>query len=93
MRLDPKTVKFDGVAVVPERDNKRLSTQHERIFALMMDRRWRTLSEISKLTNAPEASASAALRDFRKERFGSHTVNRRHIKNGLFAYQLETNEG
>jgi len=54
----------------------------------MRDGNWRTLPQIHAATGEPEASISAQLRHLRKERFGGHTVNRRHIENGLFEYQL-----
>jgi hypothetical protein len=80
---------FDGETYDPKRDQARLSGQAARIFKLMKDGEWRTLSEISRLTGDPESSVSARLRDFRKPRFGSHTVNRRMAIAGLYYYQLE----
>jgi len=50
---------------------------------------WVTLSELSSATGAPEASASAAIRDLRKKKFGFRTVSRRYDGNGLYAYKLE----
>ena len=46
-------------------------------------------SKLSNATGAPEASASAALRDLRKKKFGFRTVSRRYEGNGLYAYKLE----
>jgi hypothetical protein len=83
---------FDGKAYEPELDFKRLKTQYKRVWELMYDRKWRTLSEISQATGTPEASASALLRDFRKEKNGGHIVNRRRRGDptqGLFEYQLQ----
>jgi len=57
----------------------------------MRDGEWRTLGEISEATGHPEASVSARLRDFRKPRFGGHTVNRRRGKwvgGSWWEYQL-----
>lgn len=81
-------LRFDGPEYIPKRDQRRLTGQAERIFTLMKDSQWRTLPDIAKVTGDPEASISAQLRHFRKPRFGSHTVNRRHIIAGLFEYQL-----
>lgn len=83
---------FNGADYVPERDNARLINQHQTIFNLMKDGNWRTLSRISKVTGFPESSISAQIRHLRKARFGGHTVNRRHVKNGLYEYQLQVNE-
>ena len=80
---------FAGADYVPERDHDRLATQIGRIFVVMVDEEWRTLDQISRLCNAPHASVSAQLRNLRKPKFGGHTVNRRHLADGLYEYQLE----
>ena len=84
---------YDGVDYDPELDGARLITQHQRVFALMMDGKWRTLQGIENYTGFPQASISATLRDFRKERYGGHTVDRRRKPeadphSGLFEYRL-----
>jgi hypothetical protein len=84
--------KFNGPDYVPDRDNTRLTYQQSRIIDCMKDGVWRTLGEISSSVGAPEASVSAQLRHLRKPRFGSHTVNKRYIGQGLFEYQLEVND-
>lgn len=80
--------RFDGADYQPDRDDDRLGTQYADIFRLMADERWRTLPEISETTGHPPASVSAQLRHMRKPRFGSHAVNRRYIRDGLYEYQL-----
>lgn len=82
---------FDGDTFDPERDGVRLTKQWKDIWNLMSDGRWRTLWEISRATGHPEASVSARLRDFRKYRFGSHTVERSHVAEGLWTYRLTRN--
>ena len=82
---------FDGATYDHERDQKRLMNRSDKIFEFMKSGEWKTLRQISDATGAPEASASAGLRDFRKERFGSHTVHRRYLTNGLYEYSLELN--
>ena len=82
---------FDGFDYNHERDQQRLMKQSDKIFEFMKSGEWKTLRQISDATGAPEASASAGLRDFRKERFGSHTVHRRYLTNGLYEYSLELN--
>ena len=79
---------FDGSDYNPLRDDKRLSKQIDRVFECMKDGNWRTLPQIAEATGDPEASISAQLRHLRKERFGAHTINKRHITEGLFQYQL-----
>lgn len=82
-------MRFDGPEYVPARDQARLAGQILRVFNLMRDGRFRTLREIAQATGDPESSISAQLRHLRKPRFGAHTVNRRHVDNGLFEYQLQ----
>lgn len=84
-------MRFDGADYEPMNDQARLSGQLLRVFDLMKDGRWRTLPEIATATTDPAASISAQLRHLRKERFGGHTVNKRHrgtVKAGLWEYQL-----
>jgi hypothetical protein len=40
------------------------------------------------VTGFPEASISARLRDFRKEQFGKHVVERRRRSQGQWEYRL-----
>ena len=83
----------DGSTFDPERDTKRLNKQHVRVWLVMKDEQWHTLAGISAMTGDPEGSVSARLRDFRKPRFGSHTVQRRTVKDspGLHVYRLVWN--
>lgn len=85
---------FKGAGYYRPFDHERLKGQMLRIYQLMIDKQWRTLSEISDATGDPEASISAQLRGFRRPSFGSNTVNRRRRgepKNGLWEYQLIIN--
>lgn len=81
-------MRFSGSTYDSARDHDRLARQFHLVFELMRDRRWRTLGEISEIVGAPQASVSARLRDFRKERFGSHLVERVFVSRGLFKYRL-----
>ena len=90
--LDFSGARFNGSDYEPGYDDNRLRGQIARIYKLMQDRRWRTLSEIEEATNDPQASISAQLRHLRKKRFGSHLINKRsrgEREQGLFEYQLE----
>lgn len=87
--------RFNGPAYDHERDSPRLTGQVMRIFGLMKDGEWRTLSEIESATGDPPASISAQLRHLRKKRFGSHTVEKRHRgepANGLYEYRVIVNQ-
>lgn len=89
-------MRFDGSDYDPAQDNSRLVPQYERVFGLMQDGEWRTLEEISAVVKAPSASVSAQLRHMRKERFGSHDVQKRtrgERKGGLYEYRVIVNCG
>jgi hypothetical protein len=86
-------VRFDGDVYIPELDNDRLSSQHDRVKYLMLDGKWRTLGEIELITGDPSASISAQLRHLRKPRFGAHLVEKRprgDRRNGLYEYRVTT---
>ena len=71
-------------------DLQRVIGQRAHVFDLMKDSKWRTLAEVALACKCSEASASARLRDFRKDDFGAHTVDRRQRdgKHGLYEYRL-----
>ena len=73
----------------------RLSTQLQRVFAAMSDGQWHTLDELVSKAGGTTASISARLRDFRKPKFGSHTVERQRKgdpKVGVYQYRLHPGE-
>jgi hypothetical protein len=90
MQNQRETAPFDGTTFDEGRDGKRLRTQLEAVLALMQDGQWHTLREIADRVVGSEASVSARLRDLRKEKWGSHTIERRFVKDGLFSYRLTT---
>lgn len=82
---------FNGSHYNAKSDDTRLSLQHLRIKELMLDGKWRTLSEIAQETGDPPASISAQLRHLRKPRFGSWIVevrSRGERATGLYEYRL-----
>lgn len=90
---------FQGSHYQDKRDRKRLTGQIGRVYRVMDDGHWRTLNEIVRGTATdknpngdPHASVSAQLRNLRKKKFGSHTVETQHIENGLFEYRLQKKE-
>lgn len=80
---------FDGADYVPARDDARLTNQLKRVFSVISNGHWYTLATISELTGDPAASVSAQLRHLRKERFGAHTITKKHVGGGLYVYRLE----
>ena len=91
MELKISDLRFNGDDYVPDRDDPRLKKQIYRVWDAMFDGGWKTLKQISQITGDPEASISAQLRHLRKPRFGSHTIERRHLGNGLYEYKLIKN--
>lgn len=78
----------DGATYDPALDYSRLGKQARAVFEYMQSGEWRTLEEISAATGYPEASVSARLRDFRKERFGGMQMSGRRRSAGLWEYRL-----
>jgi len=86
-----QAMNFDGDTFNKELDAPRLTTQFGRVKALMLDGKWRTLSEIQDVVGGTEASVSARLRDLRKVKFGEYVVDRQRRgepSDGFFEYKL-----
>jgi len=79
---------FDGAAYDALRDGDRLRSQLATVRRAMSDNEWHTLLYLTTFTGAPEASVSARLRDLRKEKFGGHVIERRHVYQGLWEYRM-----
>lgn len=81
---------FDGSTYEPARDGARLSRQLTKVRNLMLDGKWRTLGEIAVECEIPEQSASARLRDCRKNKFGGYRVDREPVpgQRGLYRYRV-----
>lgn len=89
----------DGDTFDPEKDEVRLNKQMLEVYYFTKQGEWRTLGWLARNIEwwfkhpISEASISARLRDFRKPRFGAHTVERRRTDvPGLFEYRLIWNE-
>lgn len=95
-------LEFSGPEYRPGPDQSRLTTQHGRIRDLVLDGRWRTLPEICVALkhlypwqNFPENSVQAQLRHLRKQRFGSHVVEKRRTGDeslGLYEWRVSRPE-
>jgi hypothetical protein len=81
---------FDGKTYEPRRDKFRLSAQLREVQQILADRQWHTLAEMANRTGGSEAGISARIRDLRKARFGQHTIERQHIKDGLWRYRMSS---
>ena len=82
---------FDGKTYDPALDKARLGKLIYKVWSQMSDGGWHTLGAISAATGGSEASVSARLRDYRKPRFGSHTVDRVRVRQGLWKYRVIPN--
>jgi hypothetical protein len=79
---------FDGPTFDQDRDGDRLQAQLDRVLEAMQDGRWHTLAAIAAQTRSPQASVSSRLRDLRKQKYGSRTIERRYVERGLWEYRL-----
>jgi hypothetical protein len=89
-RPNPGPLFFDGHTYDPPKDEARLGGQLARVAKAMRDGRWHTLEELVRQCGGTTASVSARLRDLRKARFGTHTVDRQRVAGnpGLFRYRM-----
>jgi len=79
---------FDGETYEAKHDFDRLKGQLQRVFRIMKDGQWRSLSHLALVAGVSEASVSARLRDLRKDKFGGHQVERKRYEGGLWLYRL-----
>ena len=77
-----------GTTFDPALDGLRLAKQSSAVHDHMRDGAWRTLAEISAATGAPEASASARLRDLRRMGFTVDRRRRGDLARGLHEYRV-----
>jgi hypothetical protein len=86
-----QAVAFDGETYEAEHDLERLSSQLEKVKAVLLRGGWYTLSELKAKAGGSEAGISARLRDCRKARFGGYQVERRRRGNpaaGVWEYSV-----
>lgn len=91
-REDYIATQIGGVTYDPEKDGERLGAQMIRVLEAMIDGKWRSLREIASLTDDPEASISARLRDVRKL-WGEDAMESRRVpgadpKRGCWQYKI-----
>jgi hypothetical protein len=67
-------------------DRKPLTTQLAKVWNVVRDGRWYTLSYIAAVTHAPEASLSARLRDLR--RYGMDVERLREPGSRQYSYRV-----
>lgn len=99
MEILTNEISFDGPCFDWKLDHTRLTTLMALIFLEIRDGIFKTVEQIqwditvNHRRRCSQTSISAILRHFRKEKYGSHTVNTKRIKEtGLFKYQFVFNK-
>ena len=80
---------FDGDTYSPPDDYTRLKSSLDKTRYLMTNPRgsWWTLKELADKTGSSEAGISARIRDLRKIKNGSYTIESRRLSGGLWEYR------
>ena len=91
MSFEQLILDFDGNTFDKNKDGRRLANQLRAVYDIMSDGQWHTLDQIERITGYEKQSISARLRDLRKTRFGSHTIERRRFTAGVYEYRLIKN--
>lgn len=86
-----KEPEFDGAFYDSYRDKDRLTAKQKELFELMKDGLYRTVPEMTQIIGGTQTGASAAIRNFRKLKFGGYLVQIRNIGKGLYQYRLDVN--
>jgi hypothetical protein len=68
-------------------DASRLSRQLDIVATCLGDGSWWTLPSLAERAAASTQSVSARVRDLRKERWGSHTIERRKVVGSVGVYE------
>ena len=84
MQWTPPDMDRGGATYSHEFDYERLNKQQRAVWEVMKDGQFRSLRQLSEMCGAPEASASARLRDFRKLGL---KVDRQRLEGGLHLYR------
>lgn len=69
-------------------EGNELKGSHQKIYDAMKDGKWITLETLAKKVGMTGSGASACMRNLRMPKFGSYTVERKHIKGTLYKYRL-----
>lgn len=85
---------FDGATFVETRDGCRLRAQQALVALCLRDHDWWTFERLQLAllarygVSTSQTGISARIRDLRKPRWGSHTIERRNMGAGLWEYRL-----
>ena len=70
---------------------ERMRRRNISLYQAMKNGEWFTLKQIEQITHYPSATASAGIRDFRKREYGSNTVEKNYLGEGIYQYRLIIN--
>ena len=81
---------FGGKTFNEDIDGDRLRRQFNDVWSVMADGQWHTSTEIANASGHGWCAGSARVRDFRKPKFGGHTVDAERVPGvkGLWRYRL-----
>ena len=91
LTLPPPETRFDGRDTYePDQDCARLTGQLLRVYERMSAGGWHSLAELVECCGGSEASISARIRDLRKPKYGSHTIERQRQSpfTGIWIYRM-----
>ena len=82
--------RFGGVTYEPAKDEVRLTKSLQKVKDILSEGRWITLDELARRAGCLQTSASARIRDLKKESFGSHKIEKKRseVSDGLWLYRL-----
>jgi len=80
---------FDGADYQPVRDRERLTKRMRLLFETMKDGRWYSLPQLREILGGTDSGISAAIRGFRKIKFGCYSVTSIFKGQGIYHYRLD----
>lgn len=91
-RKPPHVDHGDPLPTDPEYDGELARRNVDRALAALFNGEWWSVQRLAVTIEATETSASSALRDLRKLKYGGWNVVRRRLENGLSEYRLFPND-
>ena len=85
-------MRFSGSTYDEKLDQYRLGSQLNDVWQYIKDGEWHYPEEMEEALDHRWASMSARLRDFRKDRFGAHNIERERVRGGSWRYRLVRDE-
>jgi len=92
---NPDVVNYQKVVIIKDLRGKKPKegSRARRIFDYMSNAGWANLNVVAKEMDIPHSSLTAELRNFRKPKKGSHTVEKKRVSANTYLYRLTPNKG